>query len=380
MSLLALAACGSLPDDGPSAKVVEKGAAAPARSAYSIVNLDYRVTQIINSSPQIVVAGLSGADSDAPTDLISDGDALSVQIFESGAAPLFGRQSLGAGAQSAMGLTTQSESAIPRLVVDRDGQISIPYAGRVLVRGLTPAQAEGAIREALRGRAVDPQVIVGVLTSPQNAVSVIGEVRMPGRYPVSANSDRLLDVIAAAGGPTKPYADVNVVLVRGDHSITAPLWLLMHDPAQNVRLAPHDQVRLILHERKFSIMGGFGHVSENPLTVEHATLASVISANGGLDTYSADNSAVFIFRFEREDIARALGATAEATPKGVPVVYRLDMRDPNGFFYAGNFEVQPEDIVYVPRASSIGVKKFLDLVSVVTSVTYTAAVTSANVP
>jgi polysaccharide export outer membrane protein len=170
------------------------------------------------------------------------------------------------------------------------------------------------------------------------------------------------------------------VIVRGDTMISAPLSLLFDDPTQNIRLAPHDQVRLVSRDRKFSTFGAFGHVTEMPILDERLTLASAISRNGGLDTYSADNSAVFVFRFERPEVARALGATSPVTPRGVPVVYRLNMRDPSSYFTAANFEIEPEDMVYVPRSSSIGVKKFLDLVSVVTSVTYTAAVTGANVP
>ena len=378
-ALAAMAGCGSLPDDGPSAKVVQQHAGVEGPTGYALVNLDYRVAQTIAGVPAPAPVGLAQAGSDAPSDLIADGDILSIMVFEGGASPLFGR---GSGLAAGTGLATpsQSQETFPRVTVDRDGSVTLPFAGRVAVEGLTANQAGVAIRAALKGRAVDPQVLVSIASSAKNSVSVLGEVRSAGRFPLASNNDRLLDVIAAAGGPTKPPADVKVVLVRGDQTFTTPLSLLLEDPAQNIQLAPHDQVRLMFHERKFSIFGAFGHVTENPITVEHTSLAAVISSNGGLDTYSADNSSVFVFRFERPDVAKALGVQAASTPKGVPLVYRLDMKDPNGFFFAQNFEMQPDDMVYVPRASSIGVKKFLDLVSVVTSVTYTAAVTGANVP
>lgn len=343
-----------------------------------MVNLDYAATQAIAATPRPAPIGLVQANSDAPTDLISEGDLLSISVFESGSVSLFGRPTGATGGGTSA--TGSSQDTFPRLIVDQNGAITLPFAGVVEVRGLTANAAGAAIRNALHGRAVDPQVLVNVLSSAENSVSVLGEVRTPGRFPMSAHNDRLLDLIAAAGGSTKSASDVRVVVVRGDQTLSAPLNLLMEDPAQNIRLAPHDQIRLISHERKFSMFGAFGRVTETPIIDERLTLAAAISRGGGLDTYSADNSAVFVFRFERPAVAKALGVLTPASAKGVPVVYRLNMRDPNGFFFANNFEVQPDDMVYVPRASSIGVKKFLDLVSVVTSVTYTAAVTGANVP
>jgi len=372
VGLVALAGCGSLPNDGPSAKLVEQHVKAEGAAGYSLIDLDYAATQAIASTPRPVPVGLADASSDAPTDLISDGDVLGVTIFESGATPLFARSATAVGASG--------QDTFPRVVVDRNGSIELPFIGQVYVRGLTADAAGTSIRNALKGRAVDPQVLVNVLTSPANSVSVLGEVRTPGRFPVSANNDRLLDIIASAGGTTKPIADVKVVVARGTTTLSAPLSLLLDDSAQNIRLAPHDQVRLLSYERKYSTFGAFGRVTEAPIVDQHLSLAAAISRSGGLDTYSADNSAVFVFRFERPEVAQTLAVHAVSTPKGTPVVYRLDMRDPNAYFVASSFEIQPDDILFVPRASSVGVRKFLDLVSVVTNVAYTAAVTSANAP
>jgi polysaccharide export outer membrane protein len=329
---------------------------------------------------------LSEANSTAPTDLISEGDVLSVAIFETGGTPLFGRQASSTaatpvvpGAATNLAASGSSQDTFPHVVVDRSGAITLPFAGVVHVVGLTPDAAAAAVRAALRGQTANPQVAVSVISSTENTVSVLGEVRTPGRFPISSHNDRILDLIASAGGPTKPAPDVKVVIVRGETMIAAPLSQLFDDPAQNIRLAPHDQIRLISRDRKFSTFGAFGRVTENPMLDEHLTLAAAISRNGGLDTYSADNSAVFVFRFERPEVARALGVVTPPTPKGVPIIYRLNMKEPSSYFTAENFEIEPADMVYVPRASSIAVKKFLDLVNVVTSVAYTAAVTGTQV-
>lgn len=55
--------------------------------------------------------------------------------------------------------------------------------------------------------------------------------------------------------------------------------------------------------------------------------------------------ALFFFRLECVNIARSIGTNAPETRKGVPVISRLNLTDPSGFFTANNFILQPDDIL-----------------------------------
>ncbi|MGA0602292.1 polysaccharide biosynthesis/export family protein [Caulobacter sp. KR2-114] len=362
----ALAGCESLPHDGPTPRVVERAAAGPSQGRFGLVDLDYRAADIVANTPLPAPSGLSAAGSDAPNDRIAAGDVLSVSIFEPGGMGVFAERN---GAAAAPG-------ALPHVTVDADGRIAVPYAGAVTVAGLTPPQGAAAIRQALRGRAYDPQVLLSVVSSLANSVSVIGEVRQAGRFPISANNDRLLDALASAGGPTRPPADVQVVLARGSASASVSLAVLMRQPAQNVRLAPGDQVRLLYAPRKFSTFGALGRSEQVTVEDETLSLAGALSRAGGLDTNSANASAVMVFRFERPDVAQRLGVSLPPTAKGVPIVYRLNLRQADGYLIASTFPIQADDMVYVPRSDASEAKKFLDLVNIVSEVTYNARVTS----
>lgn len=46
----------------------------------------------------------------------------------------------------------------------------------------------------------------------------------------------------------------------------------------------------------------------------------------------------------------------------VPVVYRVDLRDPNSFFVAQNFMVDNKDLIYVSNAPVTELQKILNLV------------------
>ena len=362
--LLGLGACSILPNDGPSSRSIARGATRPD-VRYALVDLSFSVAQRVSSEPDVVLAGLSAEESRAPTDRIAGGDVLTVSVFEAGAGGLFARPP---------DLGVNSQATFPRLVVDPDGFLTIPFAGEVHVAGLTPVQAELVIRQSLRGRAINPQITLTVTDSRANSVVVLGEVRTAGHIPLTPHNDRLFDVLASAGGPTRPPGDLVVTVQRGAASADVPMSVLLARPADNIRLSPQDQVRVLYRPRRYNTFGALGRIVPTVFDSDQETLASALSRAGGLDTLSANAKSVFVFRFERPEIARALGVTAPPTPKGVPIIYRLNLLQPEGFFIANSFEVKPDDLLYVARSDLTQTEKFLNVVNLATQIGYNARV------
>ncbi len=106
------------------------------------------------------------------------------------------------------------------MYVGDDGTIRVPLAGPVSVNGLSPAQAGQKVEEALKKGQflVDPHVTFTVLVSRSQRVSVLGEVRSPGRYPIESNTT-ILDLLAQAGGPTEKGSNI-VYILRPDSAGT----------------------------------------------------------------------------------------------------------------------------------------------------------------
>jgi polysaccharide export outer membrane protein len=96
----------------------------------------------------------------------------------------------------------------PVTVAD-DGMLRVPYVGAVPVAGLSPDAAARRVEKALKDRNffVNPHVTITMLQSLSQRVSVLGEVKTPGRYPVDARTS-IVDLIAQAGGFTELSADV----------------------------------------------------------------------------------------------------------------------------------------------------------------------------
>ena len=365
-----LAGCSTLPRDGPSGSGVVKSASTPERQGdYALVDLDFALSERLKAAPARSFSTLALASSDAPTDIIGVGDTLAVSIFEPSGS-LFGARSSGTSVQS-------GNQSLPPLVVDRNGAIAVPFAGSVAVQGLTPGQASAAVRRALIGKVGNPQVIVTLTGNTSNAVTVLGEVRNPGRQPLSSNSDRILDVIAAAGGSSRSVYDVTVRIQRGGQTFSAPMSIVTTEFNENVRLQPGDQVNLVYQPRRFSSFGAFNAVARSELPPGPLTLAEALSGVGGLDSNLADAKSVLVFRFERPEVAHALGIQQPSTPRGVPVVYRLNLNEGSGFFIASNFQIEPDDIIYAPRSGAAEARKFFEFVQSATRVVYDVSVTSS---
>lgn len=367
---LAVAGCSSLPEDGPSARQVAKQAD-KAKTHYALVDVDYRVAQIVEAHPSTPLTSLTVSPDAGPSDLIAVGDSLSISIFV---------PSLGFSPEQGPNQSSDQNNGpqtLPRVIVDRNGAIHVPFAGETVVAGLTPEGAAAAIRRGLHGKVANPQVIVTSVLSPRNSVIVIGEVKNPGRYPLAPNSDRLLDAVAEAGGPTKPARDLALTVVRGDQSATISVATLLEDPGENIRLSPQDQIRILSAPRKVDVFGAVGKGAQIPIEDDTLTVAGALARIGGLNPVSSDAKSVLIFRFERVEVAKALGVTTPEVPglTTVPIIYRVNLRDPSGYFIANKFDVAANDLIYVPTADAAEFQKFLLIVNSAAQFFYDAAVT-----
>lgn len=362
MIVALLAGCSTLPRDGPSGPAVRDGASTATRAgSYAMIDLTFEVSERLRIAPAQTLVGLMNASSNEPTDIIGIGDVLTISIFAPGS-PLF-----------AMG---DSGPVLPPLVVDRNGAVSIPYAGSVNVQGMTPGAAAAAVRRALAGKVANPQVIVTQTSATSNAVTILGDVRNPGRQALNPNHDHLLDIIAAAGGTSRSVHDIDVVIIRGNQTFSAPMALVTTKFDENIRLQRGDQINLAYKPRRFSSFGAFNAVARADIPPGPLTLTEALSGVGGLNSNLANAQSVLVFRFERPEVARMLGVDQAETPRGVPVVYRLNLREGSGFFIASNFQIRPDDVIYAPHASAAEMRKFFEFVQSITRVVYDVSVTS----
>jgi polysaccharide export outer membrane protein len=107
------------------------------------------------------------------------------------------------GAQDQLKITVLDEADLTGSYrVDSDGDIQYPYLNRVHAAGLTLADMQEKLRAGLAaGYIKNPQVRVEIESYKSQAVMVAGEVRTPGKIPMTG-AMTVLEALAAAGSPT----------------------------------------------------------------------------------------------------------------------------------------------------------------------------------
>ncbi len=382
--LLAAAGCSSLGATGPSTRaVMHSESATVAQAQIKIIPVTDAVARRVLAAHESSLFSEKLGDAPIAGTTIGRGDVLQVTIWEAPPALLFGgSQSFGSpdtsallDASNGLGLRT----GIPEMMVDDNGQIRVPFAGSIQAAGRTPRQVEREITARLAGKAHDPQVTVQISRNQSANVTVVGEVVNNTRVPLTPRGERLLDIIAAAGGVKQPVGKVTIQITRGDTVAYLPLEAVIRDPAQNIRLGPNDVVTALFQPFSFTALGATGTSAEVPFESTGLTLAQALGRDGGLKEDRADIRGAFIFRLEDpKALDPAVAATARRTPDGrIPVIYRIDLGDPSTFFAAQSFPMQDKDVLYVSRAPLADLQRF---VSIVASMAFPVINISRNLP
>ena len=291
------------------------------------------------------------------------GDTIDVSVFEAAGGGLF-----------AQPVTTQTSTGshsaqIPAQIVQRDGSITVPYAGRVYVLGKTTPQIEKAIVEQLTGKAIEPQAIVTLSKSLSNAITINGEVLKGQRVFLTPRGDRLIDIIAEAGGLNAPANESFLDLSRGGRTVRVPFQTLLNDPRENIYARPGDTLTVVRYPLTFTAIGATSRNAVINFDAVGISLEEAIGKASGLLDERADPEGVFILRYEPISVVRNFpGLTpAQAALNFVPTVYYINMREARSLFLARRFAVHDKDIVYVSNSPFSDLQKVLLLAGTISA-------------
>lgn len=364
VAALTLSGCGTLGSAGPSTGAIKKSSGEiVAGNEIQVIELnDQSIQRTMAAHNNVSFAEIFGESRQAST-VIGRGDVLEIAIWEAPPAVLFGSTTI-EGRGSSNGSLAQT-STVPQQMVGDEGTVMVPFAGAITVAGMTTAQVQREIVRRLAGRAHSPQAIVRLIQNETRNVTVLGEVAGSRRVPLSAKGERLLDIIAAAGGPRNPVGKTTVQVSRGTSVATMALDTVIRQPSQNIVIQPGDVVTVLFQPFSFIALGAVTQNAEIPFEGSGFTLSQALGRVGGLRDERADVRGVFIFRLEDPAaLEPGTAALARATNDGkVPVIYRLKFSDPSSFFTAQNFAIRNGDILYVSNATGADLQKFLTALS-----------------
>lgn len=361
---MGLAACSSIPSGAPTTRELlggrEKSTQSTVLKSYELFDLDHGVASIAGARVWETLVGRLPASGRGAAQRLGVGDILTVAIFESALGGLFTvpETSIGGGAKNV---------TMPQVVVDRRGYLRIPYAGLVKAAGRTPREVEFAIEARLKGRAIDPQAVVTLAKNHSALVTVAGLVKAPNRFPIGIAHERVVDMIAQAGGLAIPDHEARIRLVRGGRSASVSMNTISARPRENIFVRSGDTIFVEQVKRYVTLLGAASRNLELPFRDEHMSLAQVLGQAGGLMDTRADPAGVFVFRYERPDILRRLRSESPVLGQYAkpPVIYRLNLKSADGYFLAQKFQMRDRDLVFIANADGTQLQKFLNLVGAV---------------
>jgi polysaccharide export outer membrane protein len=371
---VALAGCTStvVPKDGPTAAEIEQSAelklADGGRLSYALVKLTPLVvtTMATERQPAIQFSRLAKIESSADV-RVGPADTINITIFEASAGGLF--------IPTDAGSRPGNFVSVPPQELDRNGNISVPYAGQIRALGRAPTEIARDIEDRLRQRAIEPQAVITIADRSSYMVSVLGDVAQPTTISLKPGGLRVLAAIARAGGAKYPGYETVVTLQRKGRTEQATLSAIARDPTQNIQLAPEDVIYVSQEPRAFM---GFGATPDPgalggqnsrrfPFDRENMTLAEGLAKMGGLLSGRADPKAVFLFRHTPRETLERTGVDLNRLPgEMVPTVYTVDLSQAEGFLIADRFFLKNRDIVFVSDSPSADLLKFFDIVNGVT--------------
>lgn len=367
LGCLTLSGCGTypswLPSAGPNAKQVSASTQSATVTGIQVVDMTDAVARKVLASQKRALFSetLSGS---VDTGKVGTGDVIEISIWEAPPANLFGSATV----DPRSGASGAHMTTLPQQMVNRAGTINVPFVRAIQAANQSPQEIEAAITQALKAKANQPQVLVRVIRNASSNVTVVGEVAASLRMPLTAKGERLLDALAAAGGVRQPVGKTTLQITRGNQVQSLPLDTIIQDPRQNVSLQAGDVITALSQPLSFTVLGATGKNEELNFEAQGISLAQALARAGGLQEQRADAQGLFIFRFEDPTAllsnVDALGKPLLATPEGlIPVVYRVDLKDPAMFFVAQGFPIRNKDVLYVSNAPAAELQKFLNIMS-----------------
>ncbi|MBS7534435.1 polysaccharide export protein [Ancylobacter sonchi] len=365
LSAIILSGCGIVPSAGPNRQQITDAAHSkdPEIADFMLVDIDKHVLTALSQYAPPTLEGRFSNRQRPSKYVIGVGDAVTVTLWEGAAGGLFSRPAtdgLGTGSQSA---------AIPEQQVSKDGTISVPFVGRIKVAGKSAEEVEQNIVSSLTGKAIEPQALVVVTKSVNNTATVIGEVNAPGRIMLTPRGERILDVIATAGGNKIPVHEAFVVMSRGGVNAAVPLQTIMGRPSENVYVMPDDTISIIREPQTFTVFGAAPRNAQVAFSTAGISLTEALAQVGGPMDNRADPRGVYLMRFETEKVARAVDPehTTSSQNGYVRVIYQLNMHQADAILLASGFRMRNKDAIFISNAPLSDLNKVLSVFSTVAS-------------
>lgn len=229
--------------------------------------------------------------------------------------------------------------------VDTKGKIFVPYAGSVIVAGLSLSDAREKVAAKLSKYIESPQVDISIIEFGSQRFSVSGHVEEPGIKPLGVKPVNIIDAIGLAGGFSDSANRGDIKLVRDGKSY--PINLIAFANSNDTRIydiyiKSGDVIQVgDNRSNRVFVVGEVQRPQPVDISGDGLTLTDALGEVGGVNPLFAGAKSIYVVR-----LVENLEASSEEVAM-VPTLYHLNGKSPVAFAIADNFQLKPKDVVFV---------------------------------
>jgi polysaccharide biosynthesis/export protein len=273
----------------------------------AVVVLACAATVVTAQAPAAKAAGSGSLSTGAPAMRLDAGDLLEITTFD-------------------------TPELSGKFRVDSRGSVTLPVGGAVPVQGLTAEQAATAMERFLRDRDIlkNPHVTVLVLEYATQGITLLGEVKQPGVYPLEGKHS-VIDFISMAGGLTPTASKVVSISHRAPPWDTVSINLAKENGGSlenDVEVQPGDRV-VALRAGVVYVIGDVGKPGGYVVDGNGVTVVQALALAQGMNRTAKSNGMLI----------RTTPAGRTQTELALNKILTNKAADP---------KLQDGDIVYVP--------------------------------
>ena len=232
------------------------------------------------------------------------------------------------------------------------GDVTIPYAGQVMILDKTKEEAQVFINNVLKTYYQEPETIIKIEQYKSAYVYITGAINRPLSILLSEQPLKLLDALIKAGyvKDQKSYSKT-ALLRRGKEVYEIDLYQLLNlnNTDLDVYLRKEDVVHV--SESDTDQAYAFGEfTTSGPIAVYKDLTLTELLATKGINKATAKTKSIYVLR---EDLTKFLHVD----------IFTLNLNNPAAFIAANNFYILPNDIVFIPQTKLV---KWNNVISLLT--------------
>ena len=282
---------------------------------------------------------IDATDLERPARIISESEALK-ELLPGKVLP--GPYKIGLGDQIKFSnvLEDNQNSGGPKFVtrtiaVSDDGYINLFEIGRIKALNKTQAEVEDLIYGRFTELGLSPKFELILYGFKSQRIFVNGDNISPRTIPYTNSPIFLEDVLSQINIRRDIALDTKVSIIRNGKKYTISLLKTLKGTRDKIRLFPNDRIYmspLLYRKESVLIVGETGAQRALPIdSAQRPTLSEIIFSGTVLSNVTSDFSQLYVIRKKSQS----------------HTAYHLDISNPARITLAGDFEMRPDDIIFV---------------------------------